>query len=343
MPTQSINIDQYWQNGYSYKKLFLVRNWINEKPADVHLMRAHPYQYDRREVRWKRARTGYELQAPNQASDAPNVAPWGTLGTTCAQKSYGKFRGKLYEGSASLGVSIAQWRQTAVQMRGYYGDLAGRQETMARMFTRGWKPRVIADRWLEFIFGLVPLYNDIHATATTAINTFIDPIYLRASGTGYTSQNVPPPYARFTVMKYRHTRAGKVSVNNPNLWLQERAGLLNPAAVVWDAIPWTFAVNMFVNINQLVQQITDFSGLSFSDYTETVTMEYRQVVTYPLTAGSYSGKYQDRSFKSWPVPPRSLQFRLPEAKWQTVATAAALATQRYGKLKRMFLFNQTGR
>lgn len=337
MPSQTIDIERYWQNGYSIKWLFLTRNWANERPADVHLMPAHPYQLDRREVLWKRARTGYEIQLPNAASDAPNVAFWGDLPTSCAQKSYGKFRGKLYEGSASLGITIAQWRQSAEQMRGYYRDLAGRQETMARMFTRGWKPKVIADRWLEFIFGLVPLYSDIHATAETVINTFVDPIYIRAAGSGTTFQNLPGPYARLTVMKYRHTRAGKVSVSNPNLWLQERAGLLNPAAVVWDAIPWTFAVNMFVNINQLVQQITDFAGLSFSDYTETITMEYKQVAVYPMTAGSFAGKYQYRSIEPWPIPPRDLQFRLPEAKWQTVATAAALATQRYGKLKRLFL------
>lgn len=337
MPVVTKDLETYWQNGYSYKKLFQVQSWINEKPSDVHLMQAHPYDLDRREVRWKRARVGYELQLPNAASDAPNVAPWGTLGTTCAQKSYGKFRGKLYEGSAALGITIAQWRQSAEQMRGYYRDLAGRQETMARVLTRGWKPKVIADRWLEFIFGAVPLYSDIHATATTVINTFVDPIYVRAAGSGTTFQNLPPPYARLTVMRYRHTRAGKVSVSNPNLWLQERAGLLNPAAVVWDAVPWTFAVNMFVNINQLIQQITDYSGLSFSDYTETVTMEYRQVANYPMTAGSYAGKYQHREIASWPVPPRSLQFRLPEANWQTVATAAALATQRYGKLKRLFI------
>lgn len=340
MPTVTIKIEKPFQNGFDYVPLFQMRDWVNEKPEDISLLRPHNYLLDRREVIRLSARKGYENQIPRQAPDAASVYPniWNGLGRTCEQISYDKFRGKLYKGSAALGITIAQWRQSAEQMRGYYRDLAGRQETMARMMTRGWKPRVLANRWLEFVFGAVPLYEDIYATLTTVIDTHSQLFYVRSSHKveNFLEMNIPGVY-RGCAVSYRMSRASLVSVQNPNLWLAERAGLLNPARVAWDIVPWSFAVNMFVNINSLVNSLTDFTGLEFTGYNETRTMDYREVRVYPFCSGSYKGRDQRRVTGVSPIAPRHLMFRLPKVNFETLATAASLATQRYQKLRRLAL------
>lgn len=95
---------------------------------------------------------------------------------------------------------------------------------------------------------------------------------------------------------------------------------------------------MFCNINQLLQSITDFAGLGFTDYSDTVTGSYlsRAQIVYPGYGSSY-GKYygldKRRTPGPTPVAPRTLDFRIPDANWQTVVTAAALATQKFGKIK----------
>lgn len=209
---------------------------------------------------------------------------------------------------------------------------------MARMFTRGWKPKVLAGRWLEFVFGAVPLYQDIYATLMTVIDTHSELFYVRSSHKvqNYLERNLDGRFWGCAV-EYKMSRAALVEIQNPNTWLAERAGLLNPARVAWDIIPWSFAISMFVNINSLVNSLTDFAGLSFTGYNETRTQDYREVRVNPFGSGSYKGRFQRRDLKPFPVAPRQLVFRLPEANFGTLATAASLATQRYQKLRRLAL------
>lgn len=340
MPTQTYMRRQP-VHSQSKQVLFVNRNWINNHAIDIRRKKATNYINDRREVIAMRVRqAGYESQLPEYIPDAYNAWP-GILGgmvAKCESASYSKFRGRLYYGATSLGITIVQWRQAAEQLRAYYKAINSSYEQRWHwMTTQGWKPREISNRWLEWIFGLVPLYQSIYATATSVIDFAIPPEYVRAAHTEWGSKESPGVYYRQAQCRYRMTRAARVSVSNPNTWLAERAGLLNPATIFWDAVPWSFALNMFVNINQLLQQMTDFCGLTFDDYNETVVLDYWESRGGPMYFYRFHSKDQRRAIKSMPVPPRHLQFRVPESKWELIATAAALTTQRYGKIKHLLV------
>lgn len=342
MPTETVSKwKPFGQPGNQYQELFLTRTWNSSNRVNGRLyLRANPYNLDKRMVLSRRSPPGYENSFPNQAPDVYNHAPQliSRLAAANAETSYGKFRGKLYYGSATLGVTLAQWKQSANSLTRLYQAVHRTQaDHMEELLRRSWRPKELSDKWLEYIFGYVPLYNDVKAIADEIIQHAIPPIWVRAQSTSYGTE---PWYGDWGMkaIKHRHIRSGAVRIENPNLWLAERAGLINLGVVAWDIVPWSFAINMFVNINQLIQSLSDFVGLSFVDYSDTIYVQYDSFVQkLPYGSGRYRGIDMRRTPGPSPVSPRTLSFRLPELDFEKFITAASLATQRYGKLKTLTL------
>lgn len=279
---------------------------------------------------WKKAHSGADV--PAKAHKLFGIA-------ALEKRCYSKLRGKLYYGSASLGVNLAQMRQSREMIAARYAFLNRRaSEVAADLLQWERRGRNSGPRWLErvagfhleVIFGWVPALSDIHAAAMTVIQ--LDDVRDRVS----VSANNQALYVAGMdtwVLQSRVSYTTTVGAPNPNLWLLERAGLLNPATVAWDIVPWSFVVNMFVNTGQLVQSITDFAGLSFEDTYKTTTYKHHAQRVAPAQ-GVYSsmrGIDKRRAQSSTPPVP-SLTFRLPDAKWETAAMAASLFTQRFGRI-----------
>ena len=168
--------------------------------------------------------------------------------------------------------------------------------------------------------------------------------FVKSRATGYLSKPYRGPTlgawnnAFGTDGTIRVTLSARVRITNPNRWLLERAGLLNPLAVAWDLVPWSFVVNMFVNTGQLVQQVTDFAGLEFSDIWRTDTVSYRCVrdasqYRVPVR-GFWKGIDKRRTMSTFPKPP-GLTVRLPDADWATAAMAASLFIQQFTKVSKL--------
>lgn len=172
------------------------------------------------------------------------------------------------------------------------------------------------------------------------------PEFVRASAKGFDA-NVKRTdslgiisHQTFT-LESRVTLAALVRVSNPNLWLAERAGTLNAAAVAWDLVPWSFIVNMFVNTGQVVNSITDFYGLSFEEQSRTVTtfgtLHAYARMSNPPPGKAYPSELRSeellvhRSLGPFPRPP--LTFKVPDASWSTVAMAASLFIQKLPPLR----------
>lgn len=279
------------------------------------------------------------------------------------EQSYGKLRGKLYKGSAALGVTMASWKQSRDMITTRYNQMtlqATRFEERARRVLIRGKSRGkrkthqvslknLGSQYLEMVFGWQPLLADIHAAATTVVHTKPQSFWIGGTGRGYLALEVRPnPYPtkdNFDVFTYsgvlRHTRKARVTVSNENLWLRERAGLNNPAAVAWDLVPWSFVVNMFVNTSALVNSITDFAGLKFD---QAVTVEASSIAAHTVHARS-NGDVSYGGTTSWDsdqkrqtlggvtTPPRQLSFRVPDVNWELAAIAASLFAQKFRALE----------
>lgn len=268
--------------------------------------------------------------------------------------AYNRWRGKLFKGSASLGVTAASWHQSrdmivtrSNSLRRTLDSSIGvleRNPGAVRRLKREREP--LANQVLETEFGWRPLFGDIHAALFTVCKDGQPPEWVGASGRGIVNIDVGStsnPYYFHNesyVGQARTTYSTKVQISNPNLWLLNRLGLINPATVVWDLIPWSFVVNMFANVNAILNSFTDTVGLNVTDMS--ITRTCKLIHDYSLShkpsgsglTTSSTNIYQKRRVLGVPLKP-TLELRIPELNWELALIASSLVVQRFDKINKM--------
>lgn len=153
-------------------------------------------------------------------------------------------------------------------------------------------PKEAANATLMYNFGLKPLIQDAYG-AVQALNRLsasqqTDRIFVRcgASATGFdravisTSDNTRE-IDFVEVVKVNFSLEYKV-VNSATSNLQ-MLGLLNPAEIAWEAMPWSFVVDWFLPIGNYINSLSADAGLEFVGGTRTIVTKqtYNTVATYP--------------------------------------------------------------
>lgn len=355
MPSTSATT-YYVSNSGTRVKSYRTSTWTNSPKVNGKLvLRSNPHTFVRSElIRDDRKPGRNNLESPwggNPLLPSHFDIKWARLET----RSYQQFRRKLYQGSASLGVTLGSYKQSREMIVKRYQQLASRaDETIAKaahdVVKRG-PLKAAADLHLEVIFGWVPLLTDVMAAATTVIDHPPVHRFIRVSSvqTEYTDK-FAYPFNNYTwrgargEFILRSSRGARVTVSNPNLWLAERAGLLNLAAVAWDIVPWSFVVNMVSNVGVLVNSITDYAGLTIdSGYKSRIAEGVCHYDTqYYEPNWKYSGvmryKVREKTVTLDPIAVPSLTYRIPEANWELAATAASLFAQKFGRVLRITSF-----
>lgn len=227
----------------------------------------------------------------------------------CVSKSYGKLTAAIGDRASWL-VTMAQITQTygmmysriqqltvlvkALKKRNIRGALAAVGKSVAPTDVRVHK--AFANTFLEFHFGWVPLCQDIY----NSVAVLQEPIkgcslkvgakqpYLFTYKAGNYSQNKKWD----GIICVRHQV--EIAVDNPNLWLANQLGFLNPASAALDLVPFSFVLGWFVNLQQVLDSYTDFLGLRLVNPQSTVYDSCRVDLTwnnYPRSA----------SFQRWSV------------------------------------------
>lgn len=339
MPT-----DQYVKNQFIgttlVTKELKSRGWQNSPRINGRLkLQTNPYSYSFAKLAsW--TDPSY-LGIPSGVSGARDYSQ---AANAASANSYARLRGKLYKGSAALGITLATYNQAATMIRERSAFLTqSATKVMARALDAKHR-RAGADvsgMVLEAMFGWQPLLADIHAAAMTAIQLAPEEDTVTARSVEHFSWRIGNQTADSSSWETGNgycfsRRTVTFLVSNPNLWLAERAGLCNPATIAWDLVPWSFVVNMFSNVGGVVNSISDYLGLSFPRSSHTTGM-YHQV-THMRTAkksspGFSHGEklYFARAVGAGVTPP-PLIWRVPEVSWGTAAIAMSLATQRCSRV-----------
>lgn len=360
--------DYFLTDGLGRRTEFLTcdsRNSLRDPDGDL-ILRANPldFRYGRRSRAYDSGSVlcvdtlGSGFGMPNTDSDA-----------SIANKAYASFVKKLHNGDASLGVTLGSWRQSASMItnraqaiRQFLGRIPDTPETRrrwnahtrskdfnsvsARAAHLGEASKSIANKHLEWIFGWVPLYEDLFAAANV-ITGPVAPVFVKGTGRVFTEDTGSQPLYPGTMTYGRHFMkrcrySARVQINNPNLWLLNRLGLINPAMVLWDRIPWSFVVGMFVNMNAVVKSFTDFVGLDVSDlsttwsvngYTDYTRVDPNEKGSIALWQAQYRFK---RRTVGGTIPRPTFEFRVPELSWGTAAMATSLAVQQATRLLKVF-------
>jgi hypothetical protein len=197
-------------------------------------------------------------------------------------KSYAKFVDSLGDRSLwatnllEMGQSVDMITRRALQLKRFVTKLnhfdffgAGRElglpkdRAIAKNLKR--ESKAFANNFLEYHFGWEPLVKDIYAATESVTNPF-KPKRYRGRGR-YSDQVVSygngSMFITKTESKCQHQ--ADISVSNPNALLMSQLGLVNPASVVWEAVKFSFVVDWFANVGQVLSSMTDFVGLSLTN------------------------------------------------------------------------------
>lgn len=296
------------------------------------------------------------------------------LRVTASNRAYAALVQTVKSGDAGLGVTLASYKQTyamialrANQIR----KLAQRAEITADQINRSrrrrlaewrrakrrnaptkWKPKDFipvgsANVFLEGLFGWLPLYGSIAAGMEILTG---DAPYERISRTRLVTKKFPwkdvpgftPGFlSQDCFLTVRCNQSAVFRLNNPNAWLANQMGLINPAVVAWDIVPWSFVVNMFVNVNSLLNQFTDFYGLEISGAATTTREDYHETSVFKKVHWAGQPYYiQDsrvlnnyRKVRTLGLTLPQLEFRLPSLSLSTAVMAVSLMVQQVSGLK----------
>ncbi|UUW21347.1 MAG: maturation protein [Sanya fiers-like virus 31] len=163
--------------------------------------------------------------------------------------------------------------------------------TLQKTDVKGYS-KLVADLWLEFHFGWEPLVKDIHDSITVLESiTPSHNVKVRGYATSTYRRTGSSGYDQWDIKSY-WTLGALVQVSNPNLRLASQLGVVNPASLLWEVVPFSFVVDWFSNVGEFLASFTDFAGLSIRNAYQT-NLEVIKVRHYvnPPYYNEYVGEY----------------------------------------------------
>lgn len=197
-------------------------------------------------------------------------------------KAWGAMVEQIRRTTSDLAVTMAEWNESLAMIANRLGQLVraarhlrkGRFKAFLKELgirSKRKHKRLVEDTsldfaslWLEYSFGWSPLCGDIY----NACEAITQPLPMFPSfGKGKEDWS----YTRFNwwVLQMEEEGFGTgrckqgclAYIENPNLYLLQQVGLINPLLVVWEVIPFSFVVDWFTDVGSFLAGISDLLGL----------------------------------------------------------------------------------
>jgi len=235
---------------------------------------------------------------------------------------------RLLDKKASIGPALGEARQT-VDM---FANLVKDGCRYLRAFKRGnfWKIvrrndgkgfyKSLSDAWLEYSYGWAPLAADIHAAQENVHRVLARGMAISAKrGANYehTAEYYRADGDYNETIRTEHHMICELGavLQHPEIAYLNTFGLINPASIAWELVPWSFAVDWFVPVGKTLEACTATVGLDFNGGRMTslrgYTTERRFIAgrRTPWRVCEDTGKYMEKGFgfqrealTAWPVP-----------------------------------------
>lgn len=152
--------------------------------------------------------------------------------------------------------------------------------------------KTFSERWLEWHYGWLPLYNDVYGMLA-AMETFAPQPWVRGtasrsfsyqevfSGPGYTATSV-------CKVKQRVTVAASVKVADWNLIKMHEYGVTGPQAAItlWELIPFSFVVDWFIPVGAYLEAKASLTGIKLEKASTTYNV-HSVITTTVKPAGQF--------------------------------------------------------
>jgi hypothetical protein len=181
-----------------------------------------------------------------------------------------------------------------------------------------------SDWWLEYHFGWQPLLADIHGGIEQVKEGFRHKAQVfsvsrtvteSSSGPGYIPGPLVYSKIKVTGQSFLSTRVKIYArVSDSTLANISSLGLINPAQVAWELVPYSFVVDWFLPVGSFLEALTDTAGLTFVSGVRTYRVRSSFVSEYtppsyswPKWSGSYQATLNLQAMErhplgGWPLP-----------------------------------------
>lgn len=306
--------------------------------------------YGRRETWGESESYGYEDCFQIETAEHPEgrmYLDYYGLSPRASNRARSKFIDRLREEqSSSIGETLGEWRQSfdmmASRLKQLYtaykavkhGDIRSASRALVAPPPPNWRKVVKqpANLWLEWHFGWSPLFQDVYnaAQALSKPLPLLQQIAVHSTAheeaglpitsvdTGFVKKELSGQFSALVRI------AGYARLLSPSVALADQLGLVNPALVAWNLVPFSFLVDNVVNIGSFIDSYTDTIGWELSDVVTTSVRRYKDgyLKTYKYTGspGHYTygsiytscfGFHMTRSLASPGLPAWCLQLTNP--------------------------------
>jgi hypothetical protein len=193
---------------------------------------------------------------------------------------------------------------------------------------------IAAQTYIEYVYGLKPLVGDVYGVAELLKEQTNNLLLLHGRGKSSRTDNRPSVsawnynysesrarrlYAEETA-KHRVDLYARIDPDSSGLRTLNQLGLLNPASLAWNLVPWSFVVDWFLPIGSVLEALSAPAGLKFVGGTKSTRssgfgrIEYQvdslwvgagwsnvTTVTTGLMDYEYQG-YRRTALADWPLP-----------------------------------------
>lgn len=163
--------------------------------------------------------------------------------------------------------------------------------------------------WLEYHFAIVPTIMDIHHACGILGYEFPIEKLVASSGASVEYRRGRGTYQWYEdfLFETRVKLTGEIYSLNPNITLASQLGFGQPLSVAWEMTPFSWFVDYFVNVGQLVKNLEPrFPGVQTRNHTTTVLIKSYGKQGYrnrepesDVKFNTHESFYMDRSLQ-WP-------------------------------------------
>lgn len=196
---------------------------------------------------------------------------------------HGRLRAKIKDQNVNLAQSFAEYRQVCSMfgnaardiMTGFRSLRSGSAiKDILRALKKPDNPasKRIANRWLEYQYGLKPLMSDIYGSLEE-MSKLLDTgfwIYVRSStkdeqfSSTYVKFGFPPfwPSYRETHSVYSYRTSARYKISRPGLKQLAQIGITNPLLLAWELVPYSFVVDWMIPVGSYLASLDALNGVS---------------------------------------------------------------------------------
>ena len=283
----------------------------------------------------------YALQSWGRDNDDKSGWIWTSVGN----KAYAKLLDKI-RSDAGVGQNLAEYKQTLGLLHGAIDVIKSPLKTFAKA-VQSWFRRnkdatirtplkQMGDAWLIWHFGVEPLIKDLHAVMER-LESSANFTWTRytASSRGqkrfqYNVEKAPDKWFMDETYMGQYRYSLEVRYTNPNLALMNDFGVVNPASLAWELVPFSFVIDWFYPVGSYLNSFTDLLGYETRNPSSTFKLTWlaQQGFVYyeGFSPGKTNGVRIDRTLTNpaFRLPPIEIPASLSPTRG---ATAIALLLQ----------------